>query len=318
MEKRTFGKTDLTVSPIAFGGNVFGWTLDEQQSFKILDAFIDAGFNFIDTADVYSAWVPGNKGGESETIIGNWIKKRGRRDDLVIATKLGVDMSDGNGKKNLSAAYMKDAVEASLKRLQTDHIDLYFSHYDDENTTVQETMEAFNQLITEGKVRYIAASNLSADRIAESNRFAAENKLAGYVGIQPLFNLYDRETFEQEYLPLVEKEELAVANYYALASGFLTGKYRSEADLNKSPRGGGIKKYLNDRGFAILKALDEVSAQYDTKPASVALAWLIAHPFVTAPIASATTLDQLDALVKAVQLELSDEAIYLLNKASAD
>lgn len=224
--KRKLGESDLLISPLTFGGNVFGWTLDERKSFEVLDAFSGAGFNFIDTADSYSRWVPGNHGGESETIIGNWLKKSGNRKEMIIATKLGSDM--GDGKKGLSAKYIKQAVEASLKRLQTDYIDLYQSHYDDPETPVSETMTAFNELIKEGKVRYIGASNLSATRIKESNDFARENNLQPYISLQPLYNLYSRKEFEDEYLKLATDEPLGVIPYYSLASGFLTGKYRSE------------------------------------------------------------------------------------------
>lgn len=249
--KRKLGSSDLSVSPMTFGGNVFGWTINEATSFKILNTFTDAGFNFIDTADSYSIFVPGNKGGESETIIGNWIKKSGKRKEVIIATKLGSDM--GNGKKGLSAKYMKQAVEASLKRLQTDNIDLYQSHFDDPETPVEETMTAFNDLIKEGKVRHIGASNLSAERIKASNDFARAHNLQPYISLQPLYNLYDREIFETEYLRLVQDEALGVISYFSLASGFLTGKYRMESDLNKSPRGKGVQKYLNERGLHILE-----------------------------------------------------------------
>ncbi|MGV3762066.1 aldo/keto reductase [Parapedobacter sp.] len=313
--QRTLGKSDLQVSPIAFGGNVFGWTLDKQQSFRILDAFVAAGFNFIDTADTYSTWVPGNSGGESETIIGQWLKQRGKRDDIIIATKLGGDM--GDGKKGLSADYISKAVDASLKRLDTDYIDLYQSHYDDPETPVEETMEAFNRLIKNGKVRHLGASNLSAERIVQSNRFAAENGLLGYISLQPLYNLYDRRKFETEYLPTVEAEGLAVITYYALASGFLSGKYHGEADLNKSPRGGGIKKYLDERGFRILKALDRVSAETGAPAAQLALAWQLHKPAVTAPITSATTEKQVHDLVAAASVRLSSEQLDLLDEASA-
>ena len=313
--KRILGKSDLQVSPIAFGGNVLGWTLDQQQSFRILDAFVGAGFNFIDTADTYSMWVPGNQGGESETIIGEWLKRRGKRNDVIIATKLGGDM--GDGKRGLSAAYLPKAVDASLKRLGTDYIDLYQSHYDDPDTPVDETMEAFNALIQSGKVRYIGASNLSADRIAQSNRFAADNGLQGYVSLQPLYNLYDRQKFETEYLPFIQADGLAVIPFYALASGFLSGKYRSEADFGKSPRGGGIKKYLNDRGFRILEALDRISAEVDAPLAQIALAWQLHKPGITAPIASATNEQQLDDLVASASLQLTAEQVAQLDEASA-
>ena len=314
-DKRTLGKSDLQVSPIAFGGNVFGWTLDEQQSFRILDEFADAGFNFIDTADTYSTWVSDNKGGESETIIGHWIRQRGKRDDLIIATKLGGDM--GADKKGLSAKYIREAVEASLKRLGTDYVDLYQAHYDDLDTPTAETIEAFNRLIEEGKVRYIGASNLSAARIAESNQYARENGLQGYVSLQPLYNLYDRQKFETEYLPVVQSESLAVLSYYALASGFLSGKYRNEGDLGKSPRGGGVKKYLDARGFRILEALDSIASESSASLAQLAIAWQLHKPFITAPIASATNKEQLDDLIAAASLNLSTEQVALLDEASA-
>lgn len=312
--KRKLGLSDLEVSPITFGGNVFGWTLNEQESFNILDVLIDNGFNFIDTADVYSKWVPGNKGGESETIIGNWLAKRGRRDDIIIATKLGAEMSEN--KKGLKAAYVKSAIEASLQRLKTDYVDLYQTHYDDEQTPVGETIQALNDLIKEGKVRYIGASNYKAERVYESNEFARKNNLQPYISLQPLYNLFDREHFEKEYLPLVQDENLAVLNYYALASGFLSGKYRSESDLNKSPRGEGIKKYLNDRGYRILTVMDEIATNKNIAPAQIAIAWLLHKPFITAPIASATNQKQLDDLLKATEIKLSDEEVRLLDRAS--
>lgn len=309
-----FGKSELLVSKICFGGNVFGWTLDEKASFEVLDAFVDAGFNFIDTADMYSTWVPGNKGGESETIIGKWMKSRKNRENLVIATKLGNEVE---GRKGLSKAYMKLAVENSLKRLQTDYIDLYISHKDDLETPVEETIEAFNELIDEGKVRYIGASNLSAERIARSNQFAKENNLEGYISLQPLYNLYDREKFEGEYLPLVKSENLAVTSYYALASGFLSGKYRSEADSIKSQRGEGIiGKYLNDRGKRILSAMDIVSEETNAPLSQIAIAWQLHKPFITSPIASATNPAQLDDWKGAVNLKFTTGQMDLLEKAS--
>lgn len=304
----------MRVSPVAFGGNVFGWTLNEQESFRILDAFTGAGFNFIDTADTYSKWVEGNRGGESETIIGNWLRKRGKRDDLVIATKLGGDM--GNGKKGLSAGYVRQAVEASLNRLQTDYIDLYQTHYDDPATPVEETMEALNGLIKQGKVRYIGASNFTARRIEDANRFARDNDLHGYISLQPLYNLYDRQKFEQEYLPLVKEENLAVIPYYALASGFLSGKYRGRDDLGKSPRGQKAGEYLNERGMRILDALDEVAAALNATPAEVAIAWQLHKPYITAPIASATNEQQLEELARAASLELLPAQVAALDQAS--
>lgn len=316
MEKRKLGKSDLLISPLTFGGNVFGWTIDEEKSFKLLDAFFAADFNFIDTADGYSRWVAGNHGGESETIIGNWMKKRGNRKDIIIATKVGADM--GNGKKGLKASYIKEAAEDSLKRLQTDYIDLYQSHHDDLDTPVSETMTAFNELIKEGKVRYIGASNLSAERIKESNDFARKNNLQPYVSLQPLYNLYSREKFEKEYLKLVTDESLAVLPYYSLASGFLTGKYRSEEDLNISKRGHGIKKkYFNERGFKILEAMDKVAAEQKIELSQIAIAWLLNKPYVTSPIASATSEKQLNELIHATTINLSKDQMNVLDEASA-
>jgi aryl-alcohol dehydrogenase-like predicted oxidoreductase len=313
--KKKLGSSDLLVSPLTFGGNVFGWTLDEQAAFKILDDFIGAGFNFIDTADTYSRWVPGNKGGESETIIGNWLAKNGKRKDVIIATKVGGDM--GSGKKDLSSKHIKEAAETSLKRLRTDYIDLYQSHYDDAETPVEETMTAFNELIKEGKVRYFGASNLSAERIKASNDFARKNNMATYVTLQPLYNLYDRQKFENEYLKLVQDESLAVLPYYSLASGFLTGKYRSEADLNKSKRGKGIKKYLDERGLRILAAMDDIAKEKNVQLSQIAIAWLLHKPIITSAIASATSKKQLTELTQATTLKLSDAQINRLDSASA-
>ena len=313
--KRQLGASGLSVSPLTLGGNVFGWTLDEPASFKILDAFWGAGFNFIDTADVYSSWVPGNHGGESETIIGNWLKNNGKRKEVIIATKLGNDM--GQGRKGLNARYLKLAVEASLKRLGTDYIDLYQSHIDDAETPVEETMSAFNQLIREGKVRYIGASNLSAERIKASNDFARDNNLSPYISLQPLYNLYDRQKFDNEYSELVKTESLGVIPYYSLASGFLTGKYRSEADIDKSKRGQGVKKYMNERGFKILAVMDEVAREQEVPLSQIAIAWLLHKPLVTSPIASATSKQQLDDLLYATTLTLSTEQISRLDLAGA-
>lgn len=314
MSKRALGKTGISVSPLMFGGNVFGWTADEATSFKLLDAFTDAGLNFIDTADVYSIWVPGNKGGDSETIIGKWSKQSGKRDKIILATKVGKDM--GDGKKGLSAKYIKQAVEDSLSRLQTDYIDLYQSHDDDPDTPFEETLEAYSQLIKEGKVRVIGASNYKADRLAEALQAGTSKNLATYETLQPEYNLYNRQDYETNLEPLCLEQNLGVVTFFSLASGFLTGKYRSEADFSKSKRGGGMSKYLNERGFRILKGLDQVADQYQASQASVALAWLIARPSVTAPIASATNLEQLKDLITATELNLSDEAIALLNEAS--
>jgi aryl-alcohol dehydrogenase-like predicted oxidoreductase len=314
MVKRELGKSGIMVSPFCFGGNVFGWTADEKQSFELLDAFVDTGLEFIDTADVYSKWAPGNKGGESETIIGNWLKKSGRRDKVIIATKVGKPMAED--KKGLSKSYITKAVEDSLKRLQTDYIDLYQSHDDDKATPFEETLSAFTDLIKQGKVRAIGASNYSAQRLAAALQVSKANGFARYETLQPEYNLYDREGYEKELEPVCINNNLGVITFYSLASGFLSGKYRTEADLAKSARGGGVKKYLTPRGFKILAALDEVAAQYKTTPAGVAIAWLIARPGVTAPIASATTLKQLHDTTNAVGLNLSAEAIALLNDAS--
>jgi aryl-alcohol dehydrogenase-like predicted oxidoreductase len=314
MEKRQLGQSPLHVAPLTLGGNVFGWTIDEKTSFTILDGFVAAGFDFIDTADVYSRWAPGNKGGESETVLGNWMRSRGNRDKVILATKAGGDM--GQGKKDISKKYILSAIEASLKRLQTDYIDLYQTHWDVEATPVEETLEAYAQLIKEGKVRVIGASNLSPARLRASLEASARHGYPRYESYQPHYNLYEREIFEKELEPICLENHLGVINYWALAAGFLTGKYRSEADLGKSPRGAGVKKYLNERGFRILAALDKVAAQYRSTPASVAVAWLIARPSVTAPIASATTPEQLDSLIKATQLSLDLSAMAELDKAS--
>jgi len=315
MIKRTLGKSGLEIAPLAFGGNVFGWTIDEATSFELLDAFVGAGFNLIDTANSYSRWVPGNKGGESETIIGNWLRQRpGARAKVLIATKLGADM--GNGAGGLSKAYILAEVERSLKRLNTDYIDLYQSHRDDDKTPIDETLEAYGQLVRQGKVRVIGASNFTAARLAASLKASAAHGYPRYESLQPEYNLYAREKFEGELAELCRKEQVGVIAYYSLASGFLTGKYRSEADFGKSPRGGRMKDMLNDRGRRILAALDKVAQESRATPAQVALAWLLAHG-VTAPIASATKVEQLDELLKGATLELPREAVKLLDEASA-
>ncbi|MDQ3820147.1 MAG: aldo/keto reductase [Acidobacteriota bacterium] len=313
MKKRRLGNSELEITPLAFGGNVFGWTVDEQTSFELLDAFVAAGFSLIDTADAYSAWAPGNSGGESETIIGKWLKRGGKREEVVIATKVGMEM---RGRKGLSKSHILQSADDSLRRLQTDYIDLYQSHQDDPQTPLEETLEAYAELIRQGKVRGIGASNYSAERLRESLRASEQNNLPRYESLQPLYNLYDRAAFEEELEPLCLEKNVGVISYYSLASGFLSGKYRSESDLNKSPRGGGVKKYLNERGLRILKALDEVSKREDSTPARVALAWLISRPAVTAPIASATSLEQLNDLIEATRLELDEDSIKLLNEAS--
>jgi aryl-alcohol dehydrogenase-like predicted oxidoreductase len=303
---------------LALGGNVFGWTADEPTSFRLLDAFVDKGFNLVDTADVYSHWVPGHKGGESETIIGKWLKQSGKRNKVVIATKVGMAMGD---KKGLSASYIQQAVEDSLHCLQTDHIDLYQAHKDDPNTPLEETLGAFTELIQQGKVRAIGASNYSGQRLAEAlelseKKTSSQKGLARYQTLQPEYNLYERFAYETDLEQLCQKSGLGVICYFSLASGFLTGKYRSEADLSKSPRGQMVKKYLNARGLRILDALDQVAQQHGATPTQIALAWLMARPSITAPIASATSLEQLNELVQAANLELSQASIELLNKAS--
>jgi aryl-alcohol dehydrogenase-like predicted oxidoreductase len=310
MEMRQLGRSGLLVSPLCFGGNVFGWTADAPTSFALLDRFVDAGLNFVDTADVYSAWAPGNKGGESETIIGDWLKRRGGRERIVIATKVGSEM--GPGKKGLSKAYIRQAAEDSLRRLQTDYIDLYQSHRDDPETPIEGTLEAYAELIKAGKVRAIGASNFTAERLSQALEVAERTGLPRYECLQPEYNLYDRGAYEGDLERVCRENGLGVITYFSLASGFLTGKYRSEADLGKSPRGQGIRKYLNERGFRILAALDEVAGLYSSTPARVAIAWLLARPIVTAPIASATGTAQLADLVAATRLDLAPAAVAAL------
>ena len=314
MQKRTLGNSGIEVAPLTFGGNVFGWTIDEKTSFRLLDAFTDAGFNFVDTADVYSRWAPGNEGGESETILGKWMKARGNRNNVVIATKVGADM--GNGKVGLSRKYITEAVESSLRRLQTDHIDLYQTHFDDGATPVDETLGTYADLLKQGKIRAIGASNMSPARLLASLETSKKHGYPRYETFQPNYNLYDRADYERDIEPIVTENGLGVINYYSLASGFLTGKYRSEDDLGKSARGQGVKKYLNERGFAILAALDEVAKKHGSTSAAVSIAWLLARPSITAPIASATSVEQLGDLVKAVQLNLDADSIERLNQAS--
>ena len=314
MQTRKLGRSTLQVSPLAFGGNVFGWTTDEATSFKLLDRFVDEGFNFIDTADMYSKWVPGNKGGESETIIGKWLKKTGKRDKVVVATKVGMEMAPD--KKGLSPAYIKSAVEDSLKRLQTDYIDLYQSHTDDAATPLADTLGAYDKLIKAGKVRVIGASNYSAERFEEALAVSKKNSLPRYDSMQPNYNLIDRGDFEAKMQDVCVKNDVGVISYFSLASGFLTGKYRSEADLSKGPRGQMVKKYLNDKGFKVLAALDSVAKKTSSTPGRVALAWVLAQPGIAAPIASATTLTQLDDLFAATRLKLDAGALQRLDAAS--
>lgn len=315
MKMRALGRSGLQVSPLCLGTNVFGWTVDEPTTFELLDAWVDAGMNFIDTADVYSHWVPGHRGGESETLIGKWLRRSGKRERVVIATKVGKKM--GPGKAGLSRRYIRSAVEASLQRLQTDVIDLYLSHDDDAQTPLEETLGAYTELVQQGKVRAIGASNYSAARLQQALDVSAERKLARYECLQPLYNLYDRAVFEDELEAVCRQHGIGVMNYYALASGFLTGKYRGSGDLGKSPRGKGVAKYLDARGLRILAALDQVAAQHASTPAQVALAWQMARPAITAPIASATSLAQLEGLVAATRLQLDAAAIEALDRASA-
>ncbi|HXN16606.1 MAG TPA: aldo/keto reductase [Usitatibacter sp.] len=303
------------MAPLAFGCNVFGWTVDEPTAFVLLDAFVDQGFNLLDTADVYSKWALGNHGGESETIIGRWLARSGKRDRVVIATKVGMEM--GAGKKGLSRSYIVEAAEASLRRLQVDCIDLYQAHNEDPQTPIEETLEAFAQLMRDGKVRAIGASNYTAAGLRRALEASERRGLPRYESLQPLYNLYSRAEFETELAPLAREQQLGVIAYYALASGFLSGKYRSEADLAQSPRGESVKKYLNERGLRILAALDEVAKAKSAKPAQVALAWLIAQPGITAPIASATTRAQLRELIAATQIELDQASLAILDRASA-
>jgi len=315
MQKRSLGRTGLTVAPLILGGNVFGWTADERTSFQVLDAFAEAGFNAIDTADVYSRWHTGNQGGESETIIGKWMKARKNRDRLVIITKVGSEM--GPGRKGLKAAYIEDAVDQSLRRLQVDTIDVYLSHWPDPGTPYDETLGAYQRLLAKGKIRSVGASNLEAAQLKASLDIAHKHKLPRYDVLQPEYNLYDRSSFEGPLQALCIAEDIGVITYFALAKGFLSGKYRSEADLKQSARGEGVAKYLNPRGHRILKALDEVAKRRDTEPAEVALAWLMAQPGITAPIASATSVAQMRSLAKAAHLSLGRDDLALLADASA-
>jgi aryl-alcohol dehydrogenase-like predicted oxidoreductase len=314
MQTRKLGRSGLSISPLMLGGNVFGWTADEATSFAVLDAFVAGGGNAIDTADGYSVWVPGHVGGESETIIGKWLKRRGRRDDVVIATKVGWEVNAEN--KGLAKDYILRAVEGSLKRLGTDYIDLYQSHKDDPTVPVAETLEAYAQLVKAGKVRVIGASNFTAERLRESLAASEQHGFPRYETLQNLYNLYDREDFEKNLAPVLQQENISAIPYYGLAAGFLTGKYRSEADLQKSPRGGGVgQKYLNEKGLGILKAIDVVAECQQVSPAQVALAWLMQAPSVAAPIASATSVEQVTELLKATELQLTAEDLQTLEQA---
>lgn len=316
MQKRNLGKTNLQIAPLVFGGNVFGWTIEQKKSFSVLDAFTDHGFNFIDTADVYSAWVPGNKGGESEIIIGNWMQERKNRDKVLVATKVGMQLAPD--KKGLKKDYIIKSCEDSLLKLKTDYIDLYQAHKDDDSTPLEESLAAFDSLIQSGKVRAIGASNYEAPRLAEALRTSASKNLASYMTLQPEYNLYDRQHFESGLEKVCAENNLGVITYYSLASGFLSGKYRNESDISKSPRGEGIKKrYLNDRGLRILSALDNVASEVGASAAQISLAWLLHRPSVTAPIVSATSVEQLQDIAKSVTIKLNPDHLGLLDKASA-
>lgn len=314
MQMRTLGNSGLQIAPLIFGGNVFGWTADEKTSFDLLDAFLDAGFNCIDTADVYSRWVPGNRGGESETVLGKWLKARGNRERVILATKVGMDM--GEGRKGLAPSYIERAVEDSLKRLQTHYIDLYQSHTDDEATPQDAVLSTYDKLIKQGKVRHIGASNFKGERLRSAIDIAKQAGLPVYTSLQPHYNLCERADYETNLEPACLEKGVGVIPYFSLASGFLTGKYRSEADFGKSPRGGGMKKYLNERGLRILAALDQVARQTSSTPTSVALAWLLARPSVTAPIVSATNTQQLAAVLAGARLQLDVGMVSSLDLAS--
>jgi aryl-alcohol dehydrogenase-like predicted oxidoreductase len=314
MQKRKPGNTGIDVPVIMLGGNVFGWTVNEADSFRLLDAALDAGLNFIDTADVYSRWIPGHQGGESETIIGKWFARSGKRDQIIVATKLGMDM--GDGKQGLAPKYIEQAVEASLRRLQTDRIDLYQSHKDDEQTPLEDTLAAYDRLIKQSKVRFIGASNYNGARLRQALEISRRNNLPAYQTLQPHYNLVEREPYESDLAPVVAEYGLGVIPYFSLASGFLTGKYRSESDAKGKPRGSIVAKYLNQRGFAVIDALESVAREKNSTPARVALAWLIAQPGITAPIASATDEKQLADLVEATKLNLDRASIGKLASAS--
>lgn len=311
MKKITIKNTDLDIAPINFGGNVFGWTLDEKESFDILDAFVAEGFNFVDTADTYSWWVNG-VGGQSETIIGKWMKNRNNREKMVIATKVGSETKEHGF--DISKRHILKSVDESLQRLGTDYIDLYYTHFDDKITPIEETLSAYDEIIKAGKVRYIAASNLSPERLRASFEVAEKNNLPKYVALQPHYNLMEQSSFENDYAPLVEQYQLSTFPYWSLAAGFLTGKYRNESDLSKSARGEGVRKYLNATGLNVLTALDTIALKYDTQPATVALAWLLANPLITAPIVSATSKNQLKTLFDAPKICLDHEDLNLLNE----
>lgn len=314
MQNRKLGHSGPEVPPIVLGGNVYGWTLSKLDTFHQLDRALDAGLNFVDTADVYSRWASGHKGGESETILGEWFAKTGHRKDVILATKVGIEM--GDGKQGLSARYIEQAVEDSLRRLQTDYIDLYQAHRDDPGVPLEETLGAFDKLVKAGKVRFLGASNYSGARLAEALETSKKLGLASYISLQPHYNLVEREPFESDLLPVAQKYDIGVIPYYSLASGFLTGKYHRGADTSKAARGQSVQKYLNDRGFAVVDALTEIAEAHKSTPARVALAWLLARPGVTAPIASATSDSHLDDLIAAATLELDAASLHRLNEVS--
>ncbi|HEY9683617.1 MAG TPA: aldo/keto reductase [Drouetiella sp.] len=315
MRQKKLGNSDLSVSVLCFGANVFGWTVkDEKLSFQLLDRCLEAGINFIDTADIYSVWVPGNQGGESETLLGKWIKDRKNRDQIILATKVGMEMAPG--KVGLRKAHIKKSIDESLMRLKTDYVDLYQSHKDDESTPVEETLSTYAELVKAGKVRVIGASNYSAERLNESLRVSADKKIPRYESLQPLYNLLEREEFETKLAPLCAKENVAVISFYSLASGFLSGKYKKDKDKLQSDRGSRVEKYMNERGFRVVAALEKVAKAVDSTPSAVALAWLMAQPTVTAPIASATNERQLEELIASTRLELDKASLDILNEAS--
>jgi aryl-alcohol dehydrogenase-like predicted oxidoreductase len=311
MKMRALGRTGIQIAPLVLGGNVFGWTADEKTSFAVLDSFAEAGCNAIDTADVYSSWARGNKGGESETIIGKWMKVRGNRNRMVVITKVGSDM--GGGRKGLGAAYIEKAVDASLQRLGIETIDLYLSHWPDAETPYAETLGAYEKLLQKGKVRAVGASNLDANQLREAITVARDMKLPRYAVLQPEYNLYDRSGFEGALQDLCVKDEIGVITYFGLAKGFLTGKYREKSDLAQSQRGEDVADYMNPRGMQILEALDRVAKRHNAKPAEVALAWVMTQPGVTAPIASATSVEQVRSLVRAASLDLQAADLALLS-----
>ena len=318
MDMRRMGRTGLKVAPICFGGNVLGWTTDERRSFEVLDAYVEGGGNFIDSADVYSRWAPGHTGGESEEVLGRWMKERGNRAQIVVATKAGSAMGDGPNERGLSRGYLMQAVEASLRRLQTDYIDLYQAHQDDRETPLDETLRAFDDLIRQGKVRYIGASNYTAWRLATALGTSDKHGYARYETLQPRYNLAAREDYERELEPLCQEQQIGVITYSSLASGFLSGKYRAGQALPETPRAQGVQRgYMNDKGFATLAAVERVAQESGATLAQVALAWILARPAITAPIASATTVEQTREMLAAADLHLSADALVLLDTASA-